>query len=110
MGQPRFINTITGRMLLFGVIPTMLFIAAIVAWSALDEYRRARKAQEQVLAADASGAAAELSVRNDRWNSTAHMVALSQVDGLFGRRKESIAFVKAVNEISDLNLSVYLVY
>jgi methyl-accepting chemotaxis protein len=110
MGQPRFINTITGRMLLFGVIPTMLFIAAIVAWSALDEYRRARKAQEQVLAADASGAAAELSVRNDRWNSTAHMVALSQVDGLFGKRKESLAFVKAVNEISDLNLSVYVVY
>jgi len=88
----------------------MLAIASIVAWSAVDEYHSVQVAEEQVLAASATGAATELSVRNERWNIVAEMLALSQVDGLFGRRNETTELLRSVNSQSSLNLSAYIVY
>jgi hypothetical protein len=105
-----FINSLSGRMLLFGVLPTLLAISLIVAWETLGAYESLRRSEEHVLATGASGAAAELSVRNERWNNFAATVALGQTHGLFGRRKETIEFVRSVNALSDLNLSVYVAY
>ena len=110
MQHPSFIQSLAGRMLLLGVVPAVLSIAVIVAWSALDGYRSALRTQEQILAADAGSAAAELSVRNDRWTATAQTLAKSQETGLFGRRKESAEFVRETNSLSSLNLSMYMVY
>lgn len=110
MNRISFMDSISGRILLLGVLPTVLTLAAIVAWGATRQYRAALQSQEQILSACALGAAAELSVRNDRWNSTAAMLAASQREGLFGRRGETIAFLRAAKATSDLNLSVYVVY
>jgi methyl-accepting chemotaxis protein len=110
MQRTSFVNTLSGRLLLLGVVPTVLAIAGIVTWSAIDGYQSALEAQEQVLAADAVGAAADLSARNDRWNAIAQLIAVGQSEGLFGRRKESIDFLRGANGITNLNLSVCLVY
>lgn len=110
MSRNSLLNSLSGRLLLLAIIPTVLTIGAIVALSALDGYRSVQHAEERLLAADVSGAAAELSARNDRWNTLAQTLAVSQTSGLFGKRAETVEFVRAANSISDLNLSMYIVY
>jgi methyl-accepting chemotaxis protein len=103
-------NTLSGRLLVLTVLPTVLTIGAIVALSALDKYRSVQHAEERLLAADVSGAATDLSLRNDRWNAIAQTMATSQPSGLFGKRRETVELVRATNSQSDLNLSMYIVY
>jgi methyl-accepting chemotaxis protein len=110
MAKTPFVSTLSGRLALFGVLPTMAVIVAIIAWESTDAYRNLKRTAEQLLASDAGGAAAELSVRNDRWNNIAATLALGQTHGLFGRRKESLEVLRAVNALSDLSLSAYIVY
>lgn len=103
-------KSLSGRLLMYGVVPTMLMIVVIVVLSAIDAHQNAQEAQERLLVADVTGAAAELDVRNDRWNAFAQTLAVSQANGMFGRRKESLEFIRSVNAFSDLNLSMYLAY
>ncbi len=110
MKQPSFINSLSGRLLLLGVLPAVLVITAIVAWGAIDNYHSVRHAEEQVLAADAGGAAAELSGRNERWNLLAAALAQSQSAGMFGKRRESLEFIRLANSLTDQNLTTYMVY
>lgn len=110
MSKTSFVYTLSGRLLLLGVLPTMLAIGAIVAVSAFDSYRDLRKVEQTLMEESAAGAAVEVSVRNDRWNHVAQMLAASQMNGLFGRRKDSVEFVRSVNAMSDLNLSTFIAY
>lgn len=110
MTQPSILGSLSGRLLLFGVVPAIVGIAAIVVLTAIDEFHLSRNAEEQALASDVGSAATELSLRNERWNAFAQTLALSQSSGLFGRRAESIEFVRGVNMLSDLNLSMYFAY
>ncbi|MCK6475581.1 MAG: methyl-accepting chemotaxis protein [Phycisphaerales bacterium] len=110
MAQTSLLNSVSSRLIVLGVVPAVLAIAAIVAWSAVDGYRQALEAESDVLVADAVGAAAELNVRNDRWNALAQTLAHSQASGLFGRRAETVEFLRRANSVSSLNLSMYIVY
>lgn len=110
MPKPSFSNSLAGRILLFGVLPTVLVIGAIVAWSAVETYRSLRVAEEEVLAANASGAAVELDNRNERWNLVAAILAQTQPAGMFGKRSESLDFIRRVNALNDLTLNTYMVY
>ncbi len=110
MASVSFWRSLSGRLVLLGVLPALAAIGIIVSWTAVKSYRQVQRSEEQVLAADATGAAAELSVRNARWNGTADIMARAQIAGMFGRRKETSDFVREVNSLSDLNLSAYVVY
>lgn len=110
MSKPSFTNSLSGRILMFGVLPTILVIGAIVAWSAVETYRSLRTAEESVLAADASGAAVELNGRNERWNLVAAILAQTQPSGMFGKRSESLEYIRRVNALNDLTLTTYLIY
>ncbi|MBX3389287.1 MAG: methyl-accepting chemotaxis protein [Phycisphaeraceae bacterium] len=110
MSKPSFANSLSGRILLFGVLPTVLVIGAIVAWSAVETYKSLRTAEEEVLAADARGAAVDLNGRNDRWNLVAAILAQSQPGGMFGKRSESLEFIRHVNALNDRTLNTYFVY
>jgi len=110
MSQSSFLNSISGRLLLLGVIPAMLVIAAIVAWSTVDGYRSAQRDAQRVLAAEAVGAAVQLDGRNEQWNTIATIMATSQVNGLFGRRKESSELARSVTLSSPGIFSAYFVY
>lgn len=110
MSKPSFTNSLSGRILMFGVLPTILVIGAIVAWSAVETYRSLRTAEESVLAADASGAAVELNGRNERWNLVAAILAETQPSGMFGKRSESLEYIRRVNALNDLTLNTYLIY
>lgn len=110
MNQPSFVQSLSGRLLLLGVIPAMIVIGAIVTWNAIDGYEASLRAEEHLMGSVAEGAAAELGGRNERWNLLAEVMAKSQSDGLFGRRKESSAFAKSVNGSTTGIFSAYFVY
>jgi len=109
MQKPSLFNSLSGRLLLLGVLPALVVIAGIVAWSAIDGYRSVRRAEEKILGANVQGAAAELSSRNDRWNNVAQLMAKSQ-ESLFGKRAETSEFARETTSASDLILSSYFVY
>jgi len=110
MGKTSFVHTLSGRLLLYGALPTLLAIGAIVATSAVDGYREMRGAAERLLDLSADGAAAELSVRNVRWNDVAAAMAFAQTDGMFGRRKASCDFARSVATAFPLIIGAYFAY
>ncbi len=110
MTKPSFVNTLLGRMLLFGVLPTILAIAAIVTMSAIDSYRDLRSVEEGLLGLSARDAAIEMSFRNERWNSVAATMAISQSEGLFGQREATTDFVKAVVTEFPLIVGAFVAY
>ena len=110
MQKPTFWNSLSGRLLMLGVLPALVVIAGIVLWSAADGYRTVLAAEEKILGGSVSSAAQELSLRNDRWNSTAAIMARAQEAGLFGKRRESIEFARVTNALTTQNVSAFLVY
>ncbi|MBN8597910.1 MAG: methyl-accepting chemotaxis protein [Planctomycetes bacterium] len=91
-------------------MPALLVIAGIVTWSAVDGYRNVHRAEEKILGGSVSAAALELSLRNDRWNNTAAIMARGQETGLFGKRKETSEFARVVNALTTANVSAFVVY
>lgn len=110
MTKTPFFHTLAGRFLLLGVLPTLLTIGGIVTWTAIDNYRDLRKAEEELMDMSADSAAAELKVRNDRWNDVAEVMASAQMSGMFGKRQETIDFVRMVNEQSTLVVGAFVAY
>lgn len=110
MSKPSFANSLSGRILLLGVLPTVILIGVIVGWGAIEGYKNVQAAEEHVLASDASGAAAELNGRNERWNLMTSIIADGQAAGLYGQRGESLEFIRRINAANDLTLTTYLVY
>src|SRR5688572_13287304 len=103
-------NSLSGRLMLLGVLPAMLAIGAIVGLSAVDSYRGLRHVEQRVMAAGTEGAAAELNTRNDRWNNVAEVMALAQANGMFGQRKASSDFVENVTQAFPLITGAFLAY
>ncbi|MGH7245216.1 MAG: methyl-accepting chemotaxis protein [Phycisphaerales bacterium] len=110
MQRTSFLNSLSGRLLILGVLPALVVIAGIVLWSALDGYRNVRAAEEKILGGSVTTAAVELNTRNERWNLIAAIMAGSQETGLFGKRKESSAFVRMVNASTTGIVSAFIVY
>jgi len=110
MQKPSLLNSLSGRLLLLGVIPALIVIAGIVVWSAIDGYRTVRHAEEKILGGSVSSAAVELNVRNEWWNLVAATMAGAQESGLFGKRNESSAFARRVNASTTGIVSAFVVY
>ena len=108
--RQRFAHTLFGRLVLFGLVPTMLLIGVRVTMNAIEGYRTALASKEELLESEAAGAAAELGGFNERWNATAVTIAAAQHHGLFGRRRETVDFLNETNAISAFNLNMYVVY
>ncbi|MFO0872691.1 MAG: methyl-accepting chemotaxis protein [Phycisphaerales bacterium] len=102
MNKPPFLKSIAGRLLLLGVVPAMLAIAAVIVLGTLDSYEQLLSAEQETLRAQADGAAREMDIRNDRWNSVVQVMAAAQTNGLFGQRAQSSGFVREVAEMFTL--------
>lgn len=97
MADTSFINTLSGRLFLFGVLPAMLTIGVIVALSATDSYRVISHAAEQNLKFSVNDAANELNGRNERWNMIVTTMSMAQKHGLFGQREATVHFLSSVD-------------
>jgi hypothetical protein len=105
-----FAQSLSGRLLLLGVLPAVLAIGLIVVLADIDSYRNLGNAEKRVLEAYAVGAAGELSTRNSRWNNVAALMANAQMNGMFGKRDASLAFVKSVLATFTGIIGAYVAY
>ncbi|MFO0860570.1 MAG: methyl-accepting chemotaxis protein [Phycisphaerales bacterium] len=105
-----YVRTLSGRLLVFGVLPTLLAIGVIVGLTAVETRRQMLAEEERLLSETAQGAATEFNFRNERWNNVAMVMSLAQTNGLFGRRKAGSDFAREVNAIFPLVVGAYFAY
>jgi signal transduction histidine kinase/CheY-like chemotaxis protein len=91
-----FVKSLSGRMLLIGVLPTALILLGIIVWLALAMYGALRAENERGMQILADRVAAEIERGNTRAVLVAQVMAAAQVNGMFGDRSASIAYAKQV--------------
>ncbi|HHJ15235.1 MAG TPA: response regulator [Gammaproteobacteria bacterium] len=106
----KFHKSMRGRFLLFGVLPTIAMLAAIVAYNASNLYSRVRADNEQLLHNLAIELAGEIELTNNRAVMAAQVMALAQEAGLFGQRAESIEYARRVLEFYPEFTGAYFGY
>ncbi|MDB4409668.1 response regulator [Gammaproteobacteria bacterium] len=109
-GQVRFHKSMRGRFLLFGVLPTIVLLGAIVIYNAINMYSRARADNEQHLQLLTVELAEEIERTNNRAVIAAQVMALAQQSGLFGNRPESSEYARQVLEFYPEFTGAYFGY
>lgn len=91
-------KSLTGRILLFGILPMLVLVGAILAVGATDKIRTLRRIGESQLVQTAHFAR---SIAEDRLNDavrTARLIAEAEAAGVVGTPEATRAFVRAVVE------------
>jgi len=91
-----FLNSLAGRMLIFGIIPTGLLMSGMVIFTAKDISADLRAEREHTLTVLAERVAAEVDRENMQAVLTARIMANAQVNGMFGKRERSSIFARDV--------------
>ena len=87
-------KSLSGRMLLFGVLPTVAVLLGLIVWLASAMYSALRVENEQAMALLADSVAAEIERGNTRAVLMAEVMAFAQQNGLFGDRAASTAYAR----------------
>lgn len=85
-------------MLVFAVLPTVIILSGVIAYTALNMFTTVRREVENSLKNLAAQVAAEAERGNTRATLAAQMMVLAQESGMFGRRVESSEFIRRVLE------------
>ena len=91
-----FHRSITGRMLLLGVVPSASILLGILIYVIAGMYGSLRLVNEKNMRVLADGVATDINIGNTRAILAVKVMALAQQEGLFGRRIESIQYAKSV--------------
>ena len=94
----KFRNSLLGRMLLLGVVPTILILLVIIIFTTTQNYSTTLKANETLLRNIAGKVSTEIERGNARSVVAAKTMAHAQENGLFGNRVESTAYAKKMLE------------
>ena len=107
--RSRFHQRLLGRMLLFGILPTLLVLSALVIYGAIENYRQMKAANEWSLVEESAFAGAQIEQQNAVSWRRAATAAIAQMNGLFGQRKSSLDFTKAML-LDTPNIVAYYVF
>jgi methyl-accepting chemotaxis protein len=99
-----------GRFFLFGVLPTIAMLVAIVVYNAITLYSLARTDNEQLLSSLAVELADQIEWTNNRAVMAAQVMALAQESGSFGKRVESSEVARRVLEFYPEFTGAYFGY
>lgn len=91
-----FHRSITGRMLLLGVVPSASILLGILIYVIAGMYGSLRSLNEKNMRVLADGVATDIDIGNTRAILAVKVMALAQQEGLFGRRTESIEYAKSI--------------
>ena len=91
-----FHRSITGRMLLLGVVPSASILLGILVYVIAGMYGSLRSLNENNMRVLADGVATDIDIGNTRAILAVKVMALAQQEGLFGRRKESIKYAESI--------------
>jgi signal transduction histidine kinase/CheY-like chemotaxis protein len=92
----KFTHSLLGRMLLLGVVPTVLILLVIIIFSARQNYSSALAANEVLLKSIAGIVSREIERGNTRAVVATKIMAHAQENGLFGNRVKSTAYAQKV--------------
>lgn len=101
---------LVSRMILFGILPTVLLLGAIIALNTRRSYRAAIEGLEANIRVEVALAAAEIEDGNNNAVLTAQRMAEAQVAGMFGDRVTSVAYARAVLAASPQFTAAYFCY
>jgi len=96
--RPRFWRTLSGRMLLFGIVPAGLLLTALVIVTVMRMFEQTRSDSEATLRLMADRVAVEIERGNTRAVLAAKVMSYAQMNGLFGRRADSLAYARRILE------------
>ncbi len=91
-----FTRSLAGRILLLGVLPSLLLLTAIVVYTGYSTLRSERARTEAGLRIRVEQIAAEIERGNTRAIMAVKTMAFAQQSGQFGRRAESSAYARQV--------------
>ncbi|MHC5004236.1 MAG: methyl-accepting chemotaxis protein [Planctomycetota bacterium] len=105
-----FHNRLVGRMVLLGVLPTVLLLALIVVIATSRTYRARLEAVREQLRAEAALAARVIEDGNNNAVLSARRMAEAQAAGLFGQRAAGVAYARSVLAASPELTAAYFAY
>ena len=108
--QVKFHKSLRGRLVLFGVLPTILLLVGIISYEASTQYSLARSYNESLLRSMAVEAAKEIERTNNRAVMAAQVMAMAQEHGLFGSRQDSSQYARRVLEFYPEFTGAYFGY
>src|SRR5262245_31945050 len=96
--RPRFWRTLSGRMLLFGIVPAGVLLTVLIILIVLHMSEQTRRDRETTLRLMADRVAAEIERGNTRAVLAAKVMSYAQMNGLFGQRAPSLAYARRILE------------
>ncbi len=105
-----FIRSLAGRLLLLGILPGTVVIAAIVALGMMDKFETLVAAAEVELARETLVLAEHISKSNTDAIQAAVLIAAQQQTELFGQRKLTVDLLKAVLAADENLTAAYVLY
>jgi len=97
-GPLPFVQSLLGRIFLYGAIPSLLVMLVVLAYVSSTMLARQRAQVEEQILLRAEEVAAEVERGNTRATMTVRVMAFAQASGEFGRRVESAEYARRVLE------------
>ncbi len=94
--QIRFHRSLSGRMLIFGVLPTAAILLGLIVYVAVTMYGALRAQNEEAMRTLADRVAGEIERGNTRAVLAVQVMAYAQENGLFGDRLRSVEYARRV--------------
>lgn len=91
-----FYRSISGRMLLFGVVPSVSILLGILIYVIAGMYGSLRLLNEKNMRLLVDEVAKDIDISNTRAILAVEVMSLAQQEGLFGRRVESLKYAKSI--------------
>ena len=98
------------QLTVFGIVPVILLVAGLVGYSSFVTFDREQGSAETNLQNLAERVALEIERSNTRAVLAARVMAYAQVNGMFGRREESVAYARQVLETMPEFTGAYFGY
>lgn len=105
-----FIRSLSGRLILLGVLPGMLVVALVILWSARERFDRLEEAAEGDLLRKALVVASGIGESNANAIKSAQYIAHSQESVLFGKRALTVEMLRKLLESDSGITAAYVAY
>ncbi|MFO0827829.1 MAG: methyl-accepting chemotaxis protein [Phycisphaerales bacterium] len=111
IGSLPFHRRLVGRLVLFGLVPVLVVIGIVAGLNATRDFRAFDERTREELKDATREAAREVSAQNQRVALLASAIGRAQVDGgMFGRRAETLAYLRGLVLAHPDLAGVYVVY
>lgn len=105
-----FHRSLLGRSLLLGVLPAAVLVVCVVALNGYRAWSDATGRLQEELQHATGLAVREVDLSNQRTVAMAHMLALGQESGQFGRRAETLRLLERVARSEESIYAAYIAY